>query len=74
MQRVRRFVAGGVAALTLATATVATPREQDGPRTPQPREIQQKPQAQKAPKKGLIARIFDYIDNNLENKVSLPPG
>jgi len=71
MQKVRKsLAAGAVIGFVLTTGAFAAPREQDGPRAPQPREAPKQQKAPKPPTKGLIAAIIDYV----ENQLTVPPG
>ncbi|MGH9423928.1 MAG: hypothetical protein ACRD3J_28385 [Thermoanaerobaculia bacterium] len=70
MQTIRRtVVAAALLALMLTTAAVASPRQQDGPRAQQPRQVQKQEKPQQ-PRKGLITTILDYVQNGF----SIPPG
>jgi len=70
MQRIRRYVAvvSLFSVLGLTGSAIAARRNDDGPRV---RDIKSQVQKQqKAKPKGWIAKILD----DLENKLSLPPG
>jgi hypothetical protein len=68
MQRIRRYVAVlSLFALGLSGSAIAAPRKDDGPRV---RDAQSQLQRLKGKLKGWIAKALD----DLENKMSLPPG
>jgi hypothetical protein len=69
MQRIRIFVAvvSLFAMLGLTGSAIAAQQKNDGPPA---RDTKSPVQKLKAPRKGWIAKILD----DLENKLSLPPG